>query len=112
MNAHRQFYALKEVKDILEEPLLIPKTGIGNWSLYYYCPIVQLLDFNRHSPKAHRCPVCGKIWTGSPCDESWSCQHGKNYEAAFRMALLYQIAERKDCADKAIEMMLVYAILL
>ena len=33
----------------------------------------------------------------------------ENYEAAFRMALLYQIAERKDCADKAIEMMLVYA---
>ena len=28
----------EEVKDILEEPLLIPKTGIGNWSLYYYCP--------------------------------------------------------------------------
>mgnify|MGYP000538520475 CR=1 FL=1 len=25
------------------------------------------------------------------------------------MALLYQIAERKDCADKAIEMMLAYA---
>lgn len=47
----------EEVKDILEEPLLIPKTGIGNWSLYYYCPDCSVkLDFNRHSPKAHRCP--------------------------------------------------------
>ena len=44
----------EEVKDILEEPLLIPKTGIGNWSLYYYCPDCSVkLDFNRHSPKAH-----------------------------------------------------------
>ena len=39
----------EEVKDILEEPLLIPKTGIGNWSLYYYCPDCSVkLDFNRH----------------------------------------------------------------
>ena len=88
----------EEVKDILEEPLLIPKTGIGNWSLYYYCPDCSVkLDFNRHSPKAHRCPVCGKIWTGSPYDESWWwIVSMENYEAAFRMALLYQIAERKD----------------
>ena len=101
----------EEVKDILEEPLLIPKTGIGNWSLYYYCPDCSVkLDFNRHSPKAHRCPVCGKIWTGSPYYESWWwIVSMENYEAAFRMALLYQIAERKDCADKAIEMMLAYA---
>lgn len=32
----------EEVKDILKEPLLIPKTGIGNWSLYYTARIVQL----------------------------------------------------------------------
>lgn len=38
----------EEVKDILKEPLLIPKTGIGNWSLYYYCPDCSVkLDFNQ-----------------------------------------------------------------
>lgn len=101
----------EEVKEILEEPLLIPKTGIGNWSLYYYCPDCSIrLDFNRHSPKAHRCPSCRKIWKGSPYDESWWwIVSMKNYDAAFRMALLYQIAERKDCARKAIDMMLAYA---
>lgn len=30
----------EDVKEIMAEPVLVPKTGIANWSLYYYCRIV------------------------------------------------------------------------
>ena len=28
----------KDVQEVLEQPVLVPKTGIGNWYHYYFCP--------------------------------------------------------------------------
>ena len=49
---------LKEnVREVMERPVLVPKEGIANWTLYYYCPkcSVQLeFDWDGNGPTAVR----------------------------------------------------------
>lgn len=101
----------QEVREEMEEPILVPKTGIGNWSLYYYCPKCSVkLEFNRHDPTRHHCPSCKRYLTGNPYDQSWWwIVSMRNSHAVFRMGLLYQIDRDQAYAEKAIAIMLEYA---
>lgn len=103
---------LKEtVREIMEEPILVPKTGIANWLHYYYCPKCSvMLDFNRHDKTHHRCPSCGQVFTGEPYDSSWwATVNSKNYKGAYHAGLIWQITGEKSYARKAIDIMLEYS---
>ena len=99
------------VKEVMEGDLLVPKTGIANWQLYYYCPDCSVpLVFNREDGHHHRCPSCEQVFTGEPYDGAWwAFVNTHNYTAAFQMGLLYQITGGQDYARKAIAIITAYA---
>lgn len=101
----------QNVSEVMEAPVLVPETGIGNWALYYYCPDCSVrLEFNRDDRHHHRCPACGRIWTGEPYDSSWwGLVNSRNYTAAFQMGLLYLITDEVVFAQKAIAIMMEYS---
>lgn len=97
--------------EIMEEPVLVPTSGIANWLLYYYCPQCSvMLEFNRHDPHHHRCPSCGQFLEGEPYDSSWwATVNSRNYQGAYRAGLVWQITKDKSYARKAAEIMLEYS---
>ncbi len=102
---------IADVKEILEGRLIVPETGIANWSLYYYCPDCSVsLQYDRNDGSHHKCPSCSRVFTGEPYDSSWwGHTNQRNYTAAFKMGLLYQITGEHKYAAKAVEIMLKYA---
>lgn len=101
----------EEVKEIMTEPVLVPMTGTANWTLYYYCPNCSVrLEFNRHDRDHHRCPSCGRIFTGEPYDSAWwGISDSNNYSAAFLMGLLYTVTGEEEYAEKAVAVMREYS---
>ncbi len=99
------------VKEVYEAPILVPKTGIANWFLYYYCPKCSvLLEFDRNDPHHHRCPSCGQVLSGEPYDSTWwGIINSRNYEACFKMGLIHMITKEESYARKAIDIMLEYS---
>lgn len=102
----------KETEEIFKGDIIVPKTGIANWTLYYYCPDCSVkLDFDRNSPHEHRCPSCKKIFTGEPYDGAWwGLVNGENYDAVFSMAVIWLATGEQAYADKAVEILKEYAI--
>ena len=83
------FQYLKDMtREIMEEPMVVPTTGIANWLLYYYCPKCSvMLEFDRHDPYHHRCPSCGQILTGEPYDSSWwATINSRNYQIGYTIS--------------------------
>ena len=101
----------RDVEEVFHGELIVPETGIANWTLYYYCPDCSVqLQFNRKSPKAHVCPNCGKAWTGEPYDSAWwGMINTQNYHAAFCMAIIWLATGEDPYAKKAIEVLMAYA---
>ncbi|WP_349674717.1 heparinase II/III family protein [Lacrimispora sp.] len=101
----------EEVSEVMAEPVLVPKTGIANWFLYYYCPKCSvLLEFNRMNGHYHKCPACGQVFTGEPYDSTWwGIINSRNYTAAFKMGLLYLVTKDEAYAKKAISIMTEYS---
>ncbi len=101
----------KNVQEVMEREVKVPKTGIANWSLYYYCPVCSVqLEFEWDKEHAHRCPACGKEYTGEPYDSSWwGLANGRNYNAAHEMGLIYAATGEKEYAQKCVEILLAYA---
>lgn len=100
-----------EVKEVFEGELLVPKTGIANWTLYYYCPdcSVQLI-FDRNEPMSHECPCCHKRLSGEPYDSSWwGLVNARNYNAAFHMAILWLASGETAYGRKAADILAEYA---
>lgn len=101
----------QKVRDVFEGPVIVPKTGIANWILYYYCPKCSMeLEFHPEKPHQHRCPSCGQVLTGEPYDSAWWGHiNMKNYDACFQMALIYLLTNEDAYAKKAIAIMTEYA---
>jgi len=101
----------EEVKEMMVQSEKVPKQGIANWSLYYYCPNCSVrLNFNWNDDHHHQCPSCGRLYTGEPYDSSWwGIANSKNYTAALHMGFIYLITGEEDYAQKAIHMMTEYA---
>ena len=76
-----------EVRTAMEEPVTVPETGIGNWTLYYYCPYCSVqLEFDWHDRYRHRCPSCGRQLSGEPYDSSWwGFVNSKNSTAVYQL---------------------------
>ncbi len=100
-----------EVCEVFEGEPMVPKTGIANWSHYYYCPDCSVqLTFQREKPMEHRCPSCGKVFTGEPYNGAWwQLMNAANYNAAYHMAMLWLITQEDAYARKSAELLLEYA---
>jgi hypothetical protein len=101
----------EDVKDTMTEPVVVPKTGIANWSLYYYCPDCSVqLNFDRNDRHHHGCPSCGRVYSGEPYDNAWwGIMNSRNYTAAFQMGLIHMITGESAYARKAVDMMMEYS---
>lgn len=100
-----------EARDFCGRPLRVPETGIGNWTLYYYCPecSVQLV-FDPDQEKDHQCPVCGRVFRGEPYDGAWwGFMHMENYNAAYRLGVLYLLTGEPAYGRRAVEILKEYA---
>lgn len=99
------------VSEIMEEPILVPKEGIANWLLYYYCPKCSvMLEFDRHDGFHHRCPSCGQVFSGEPYDSSWwATVNSRNYQGAYKAGLIWQITGERNYARRAIDIMVQYS---
>ncbi|MGN0778253.1 MAG: heparinase II/III family protein [Aristaeellaceae bacterium] len=99
------------VKTLMEEPVLVPTSGIANWTLYYYCPHCSVqLTFDWRDGAHHRCPQCGEVFTGEPYDSSWwGLTNGRNYNGAVTMGWLYAMTGEKPYANKARDILAAYA---
>lgn len=97
--------------EVLALPVQVPTSGVGNWFMYYVCPDCSLtLQFDRRKPHTHRCPGCGKVYTGEPYDGSWWGQvNHDNAQAAWQLALLWQLTGKAVYAEKATALLLEYA---
>lgn len=102
---------IEDVKEIMEEPVLVPKTGIANWTLYYYCPDCSVqLTFDRNDKYHHSCSSCGRVYSGEPYDSTWwGFINSRNYTAAFQMGLIHLITGETDYARKAVDIMMEYS---
>lgn len=103
---------LKEnVREVMERPVLVPKEGIANWTLYYYCPKCSVqLEFDWDGERSHRCPACGIVYSGEPYDSAWwGLVNSRNYNAAHEMGLIYAATGEKVYAQKSVEILLAYA---
>ena len=101
----------RDVEEVFHGKQIVPKTGIANWTLYYYCPDCSVqLQFKRESPTVHICPNCGKAWTGEPYDSAWwGLINRHNYDAVFGMAIIWLSTGEEVYAKKAIEILMAYA---
>lgn len=82
---------------------------LGN--LYYFCPEHGVrLQWNRHSPHEHRCPVDGKVLTGEPYDGAWwRWLNGLNAKACYNLGLLWNITGKVEYLDKVKDILSQYA---
>ena len=100
-----------EVRTTMEEPVTVPETGIGNWTLYYYCPDCSVqLEFDWHDRYRHRCPSCGRQLSGEPYDSAWwGFVNSKNSTAVYQLGLLYTVTGVEEYARRAVEIMMEYS---
>lgn len=99
------------VEEIFKGEVIVPKTGIANWTHYYFCPdcSVQLIH-KRNSPKSHVCPNCKNNFTGEPYDSAWwGFINERNNGAVFHMAIIWLASGEEAYAKKAIEILIAYA---
>lgn len=100
-----------DVKEVFEGKTQVPKTGIGNWVLYFYCPDCSvMLKFDCTSPHSHCCPCCGKRFSGEPYDSAWwGMMNGKNHSGVYCMAIIWLVTGEQTYAEQAIAIMKEYA---
>lgn len=100
-----------DVRESVEGELLVPKTGIADWVLYYYCPDCSVsLIFDRKNPDRHICPCCRKIFTGKPYDGAWwGMINGQNCRNAFVMAVIWMASGEEVYARTASNLLVEYA---
>lgn len=100
-----------ELKEFLSRRLMIPETGIANWSHYYYCPDCSVeLVFNPDSPLDHICPSCGKSFSDDLINGAWwRLLNSFNEAAAYRLGLVYMLSGNEEAAVKAGEILTGYA---
>lgn len=101
----------EENRDVFENDLRVPKSGIATWNLYYFCPECSVrLEWRMDSPEAHRCSECGRILTGEPYDGAWwRGMNGLNAKACYHGGLLWQLTREKKYLDRVREILLEYA---
>ncbi len=104
-------WLLGETKIFREHEPVVPATGCATWQLYYYCPDCSVrLEFDIDSPKAYRCPLCGKFHSGEPYEGAWwRWLNTFNYTNTYHLSLLYLLTRDRRHGERAKETLLRYA---
>lgn len=104
-------WLIKENTDVIENDIIVQKTGLATWTHYYYCPYHSVkLQFNARNSKEHICSVDGQIFTGEPYDGAWwRIMNGLNAQACHHLSLLWVFTGDEKYFNKAKSIMLEYA---
>ena len=106
--------AMQDLRDeaaaALESPLR-PVARNGGYYHSYFCPDdAAELIFDEHTPTQHKCPVCGRVWTGQPFDDSWLWTANRRMaQRAYRLALLWRLEGKREHLDAARQILTEYA---
>jgi hypothetical protein len=99
---------VQEAQRFLGEPLEFPPRG-GQHNQWYQCDSCETA-LRTVDATHHRCPRCGKVYSGPPYDDViFSQQHGRNLQRMVTAAWAYAIAEDQRCAEYAARVLLGYA---
>lgn len=96
---------------ILDSKTQVPTTGIATWNHYYYCPDHGvMLEWDRHSPTQHRCPIDSHLFSGEPYDGAWwRALNGLNAKACNQLGLLWQLTGEIRYFEKVRDILINYA---
>ena len=99
---------LAEANDWLNRRIAVPDRG-GQWWHWYSCPKCGS-RLKTLGPTRHKCPTCGKVYSGEPYDSVViSGQHSRLARAAQTLGLVYQLTGNERYAAKAAEILERYA---
>lgn len=99
---------VKEAERFIDEPIVFPPRG-GQHNQWYQCDECQIA-LRTIDATHHRCPKCGKIYSGPPYDDViFSHQHDRNLKRMLTAAWAYAISEKEKFAEYAAKVLLGYA---
>jgi Heparinase II/III-like protein/Alginate lyase len=99
---------VKEAEGFINEPVIFPPRG-GQHNQWYQCDKCQIA-LQTIDATHHRCPKCGKIYSGYPYDDViFSHQHSRNLQRMLTAAWAYAISEDERFAEYAARILLGYA---
>jgi hypothetical protein len=99
---------VKEAERFLGEPTIFPPRG-GQHNQWYQCDECQIA-LKTVDATSHRCPKCGKVYSGHPYDDViFSQQHSRNLERMLTAAWAYAISQEERFAEYAAQVLLGYA---
>ena len=99
---------VKGAEGFIDQPIVFPPRG-GQHNQWYQCDECEIalktIDTNHH-----RCPRCGKIYSGHPYDDViFSQQHSRNLQQMLIAAWAYAISQDDRYAEYAANVLLGYA---
>ncbi len=94
----------------LREGIDIPVEG-GGWTHDYFCPDHAVrLEYDPAGPRAHRCPVDGRLFSGEPYDGAWrTLTNTRMVEGLHAAALVWLAGGEERHAAHAREVLTTYA---
>lgn len=99
---------VKAADQFLDDPITFPPRG-GQHNQWYQCDKCELA-LQTLSDTQHRCPKCGKIYTGEPYDDVvFKRHHSRNLGQMRQAAWAYAITGDRKYADYAAKILLGYA---
>lgn len=99
---------LAEADSLSIATLDIPHSG-GQWTQWYACPVDGAV-LKADSPTAHRCPTCGKVYSGWPYDAAYISQrHIVWMQGLETLGWAYTMEPKPAYAARAREILLTYA---
>jgi hypothetical protein len=85
--------------------------GESGWGHHYFCNVDGMpLEFDRSSPKEHRCPLCGRIFSSPEYNDAWLYLY--RYDAvmsAYEAAYLFRVTGEKPYLQHAERILVFYA---
>ncbi len=109
-NPERQVAAgpVRDAEGFIGEPTVFPPRG-GQHNQWYQCDKCQIA-LKTIDTTHHRCPKCGKVYSGHPYDDViFSQQHSRNLERMLTAAWAYAISQEERFAEYAARVLLGYA---
>jgi len=99
---------VKDAEGFIDEPVVFPVRG-GQHNQWYQCDECQIA-LKTVDVTHHRCPKCGKVYSGHPYDDViFSQQHSRNLHRMLTAAWAYAISQDERFADYAARILLGYA---
>jgi len=99
---------VRDAGQFIGEPIVFPPRG-GQHNQWYQCDECEIA-LRTIDATHHRCPKCGKIYSGYPYDDViFSQQHSRNLQRMLTAAWAYAISDEERFAKYAAQILLGYA---